>query len=304
MAAIPWVDISKYPSDYYDTDCFKIPIKLRAPERLSLAELWSLAEFLSSLEVDASLVFRCKEDIKKRLSLREADEELEKEDCDEDLEDTSDNEGLESILQQSTQDASRDTVATDGGDSAPVGDKGGNVDEGITEGNEHVTSTVDWSKDGDSEAGASSEVSANEDDSSGDEDSNDAGVREIEMRQPRTRSGRKGSGEKVERIALPVEEDDDKASVSETEKHRPRTRSGGKGSGKNAQTKSSRLMVAEDSRMTRSQASRNQRNLRSSGTSSTFEGPRRGVKRRVDHSESNAWVVFIAFWPHVNWLRL
>lgn len=249
MAAIPWVDISKYPSDYYDTDRFKTPIKLRAPERLSLAELWSLAEFLSSMEVDASLVFRCKEDIEKRSSLREADEELEKEDCDEDLEDTSDNEGLESILQQSMQDASRDTVATNGGDSGPVGDKGGSIDDGITEGNKVVTSTVDWSKDGNSEAG--SKVSANEDDSSGDEDS-------------------------------------DKASVSETEKHRPRTRSGGKGSGKNVQTKSSRVVVTEDSRMTRSQASRTQRNLRSGGTSSNSKGSSRGVKRQVDHSESNA----------------
>jgi len=76
------------------------------------------------------------------------------------------------------QDASRDTVAINGGHSRPVGDKGDSVDDGITEGNKVVTSLVDWCKDRNSEAG--SEVSANEDDSSGDEDSCKVSVSEME----------------------------------------------------------------------------------------------------------------------------
>jgi len=92
MAAIPWADISHHPSDYYNTDCFAVPFNLRAPDHLKLSHLWSLTEYLLSMEDDAPFVFRDKVDIKKRTGVHQAEAEAEQEVCDEDFEDTSSDE--------------------------------------------------------------------------------------------------------------------------------------------------------------------------------------------------------------------
>ena len=104
MAAIPWADISNNPSDYYDTNRFEVPIKLNAPEQLTLPQLWSLAEFLSSMENDAPLVFRDKVEISKRSDICQAAEDVEQMAGDEDLNETSDDEGLRLSQQHPTQD--------------------------------------------------------------------------------------------------------------------------------------------------------------------------------------------------------
>ena len=63
VAAIPWADIFNHPDDYYDAERFKSPTKLRAPERLSVPDLWNLASFL---QAEPPFVFREKREIVER----------------------------------------------------------------------------------------------------------------------------------------------------------------------------------------------------------------------------------------------
>jgi hypothetical protein len=78
IAATPWADISNNPSDYYDSECFTLPVKLQAPERMSPTHVLILAEYLaatSSANADEPFMFRHKDDIHRRTGDRHADEE-------------------------------------------------------------------------------------------------------------------------------------------------------------------------------------------------------------------------------------
>jgi len=173
MAAIPWANISHHPGDYYDTDRFMVPFNLRAPDHLKPSHLWSLTEYLLSMEDDALFVFRDKADIKKRTGVCQAEAEAEQEVCDEDFEDTSSDERVET--RQWRPGASGDTVISSGGDDgpayAPAG--GGDIDgltggfkDTVLDGSTEVTSSVGMSEDGVSVSAGRSDASADEDEGS------------------------------------------------------------------------------------------------------------------------------------------
>jgi hypothetical protein len=99
VVVIPWADISRHPSDYYDSERFEIPVKLQAPELLSSPHVWILAEYLTAMDTDEPFVFRQKNDICRRSSVRQAEDEAERTAGDEeDEEATEKNKAAEGVL--------------------------------------------------------------------------------------------------------------------------------------------------------------------------------------------------------------